>query len=207
MQIHAADMRSSRALSKRAIVQTKKMLVQVRSTSQLETRCLDKDACVFVLRGKKLAPYEKRWLTELAQQRRAVGFVWADSKEVKLSIDSMLPPAAEGEHRLVLFRRQLDSKRTQLQAKAYRGPVFDPVPVGMFLDEHLDGDTAMKQLTKKPKLIDLKGTSGSKRRPRKHKQGERNGEGQQSEPVAEDTRHAAGEEEEEDDEVVDLDDE
>lgn len=198
------------------LAQTKKTIVQVRSSAQLESRCLDRDACVLLLRGQRLEPYENQWIKTLMYMHRAVAFVWADARDLKLSIEASLPAVGAGEHRLVLFRREGDDKKTRrLTARAYRNVVFDAMPVGMFLEENLASGVTLKPLARKPTLKKRQPSGSSDSRPRRRaRQG---GDNQPEEEDEHEEDYVSGRDEaperstedqgEEEEEVLDLDDE
>lgn len=162
-QIFLDHLQSPKALAKRALAQTKKSAREVLNSAQLDLRCLQKPACVLLLRGRKYSPYEKQWLAKLQQEHRALQFAWLDATRHKLSIESLLPEFVAGEHRLVLFRRKHDPSGAKhkggvVTAKAFRN-VFDPIPVGLFLKEHASAE--LKALAKAPTISRRGAATGS----------------------------------------------
>lgn len=150
-QIFLNYLQSTKAFAKRVVEQTKKSVVEVLKSSQLESKCLHKSECVLLLRGAKWTPYERQWLDRLMKEYRKLPFVWVDSTILKLSMESALPKYKTGEHRLVLFKkiRDPDTKISTLMAKAYRS-VFDLIPVRQFLEHALSTD--LKPLAVTPTL-------------------------------------------------------
>ncbi|RLN85891.1 hypothetical protein BBJ28_00002867 [Nothophytophthora sp. Chile5] len=153
-QVFLNYLQSSKALAKHVKAQTKKTMREVQNSAQLEARCLSRATCVLFLRGQRFQPYEKQWVDKLMLQHRTLSFAWVDSTILKLSLEAMLPDVRPGEHRLVLFRRQRDPESKEkkvLTAKAFRGDVFDAMPVGMFLEDNV-GSTSLKPLAKSPTI-------------------------------------------------------
>ncbi|KAF4324247.1 hypothetical protein G195_002441 [Phytophthora kernoviae 00238/432] len=139
-QVFLNHLQSTKALAKHVKAQTKKMMKQ------------------------KFNPYEKQWIDKLMREHRTLSFAWMDSTSLKFSLEKMLPDVRRREHRMVLFRRQRDldtNKKTVLAAKAFRGVVFDAMPVGMFLDENVHSDS-LKPLSKPPKISRRKKSEASK---------------------------------------------
>lgn len=212
-QVFLNHLQSSKALAKQVVAQTKKSLQEVQSSTQLDARCLHKDACVLILRGQRFSAYEKQWLDRLMKTHRKVSFVWMDSTILKLSIESMLPKFARGDHRLVLFRRERDpetNKKTLLTARAYRNAVFDAMPVEIFVEDNLRADEQLKVLSSNPTISRRSPSKGRSRRPNRKQETGADDEGVQDEHshhgVEEEVTVEAHEVEEEE-EVLDLDDE
>ncbi|TYZ59137.1 hypothetical protein PybrP1_000062 [[Pythium] brassicae (nom. inval.)] len=164
---------SPKALAKRALAQTKKSAQEVLNSAQLDMRCLQKAACVLLLRGRKYSPYEKQWLDKLQQKHRALQFAWLDATRLALSIESLLPEFVAGEHRMVLFRRSKQRgpggakpKGGVVTAKAYRND-FDAIPVDLFLKEHAGAE--LKALAKTP-TISRRSALTAKKKTKKTKQ-------------------------------------
>lgn len=229
-QVFLDYLQSAKALAKHVKAQTKKTMKQVQNSAQLEARCLSRPSCVLLLRGQKFNSYEKQWIDKLMHQHRRLSFAWMDSTSSKLSMESMMPDARRGEHRLVLFQRRRDpqtSKKMAVAAKAYRGEGFDPVSVGMFLEENVNSES-LKALSKSPKILHRKkngkntfqsdeadtGSEGRRHARHRHRHHHREREEEKSDdhffPQHIDESEADNlplDDVEEDEEVMDLDDE
>ncbi|KAG1708373.1 hypothetical protein DVH05_025051 [Phytophthora capsici] len=155
-QVFLNHLQSAAALAKHVKTRTKKTMQQVQNSAQLEARCLSRSGCVLVLRGQRFQPHEKQWIDKLMLKHRTLSFAWIDSTSLKLTLEKMLPDARQGDHRLVLFKRQRDpdTHKKVVAAKAFRYNVFDAVSVGAFLDEN--AHAALKPLGKSPKVLHRK---------------------------------------------------
>ncbi|DBA02415.1 TPA: hypothetical protein N0F65_007234 [Lagenidium giganteum] len=158
-QVFLNHLQSSKALARQVVEQTKKTAKELLTTQQLESHCLNKNSCVLFLRGNKWSTYEKRWLDQLLQSHRLTPFVWADATIFKLSTEKALelPGYKRGEHRLVLFKRTKTGNgkdKGELTALAFRGPVFDQIPVAQFLDMHAgNSEEVLSPVAKSPTLV------------------------------------------------------
>nr|CCA17730.1 conserved hypothetical protein [Albugo laibachii Nc14]CCA18376.1 conserved hypothetical protein [Albugo laibachii Nc14] len=162
-QIFLNYLQSSKGLIKRAFKQIKKRAVQVRNASQFQSQCLEKSACVLVLRGNqgRLTAYERQWMQKVMNANRDIHFVWIDSRRIKLSLESgkgkhdnvLIPHYEEHNHRMVLFRKE--SKQVSpsgVSVKAFDN-IFDYIPVTDFIKAHVDTEVPLQALDKGPRLF------------------------------------------------------
>ncbi|KAL3668136.1 hypothetical protein V7S43_006999 [Phytophthora oleae] len=184
-QVFLNHLQSAAALAKHVKTRTKKTMQQVQNSAQLEARCLSRSSCVLVLRSHRFQPHERQWIDKLMHKHRTLSFAWIDSTSLKLMLEKMLPDARQGEHRMVLFRRQRDpdTYKKVLAAKAFRDDMFDAVSVGAFLDDNAHAE--LKPLGKSPKVLHRKKSQPSQaeqRRPkRRHRHKEREAEQEKDE--------------------------
>ncbi|KAK1939338.1 hypothetical protein P3T76_008722 [Phytophthora citrophthora] len=222
-QVFLNHLQSAAALAKHVKTRTKKTMHQVQNSAQLEARCLSRSSCVLILRGQRFQPHEKQWIDKLMLKYRTLSFAWIDSTSLKLSLEKMLPDARQGEHRLVLFRRQRDTDANKkiLAAKAFRDDMFNAVSVGTFLDENAHSE--LKPLGKSPKVLhrgkskssqpDKSGNRDQRRTRRRPRRKEREAEEEEGyyfpqhvNPDEDNERSHVLDDVEEEEDVLDLDD-
>lgn len=93
----------------------------VRTSADLESKCLALRHCVVVAHNGLMIEYEKDWLMGLAKTHRTIRFVKVNLDLLALSLEASLPAPVDEHPRLVAMKRQGDTKTGQLTAKAYTG--------------------------------------------------------------------------------------
>ena len=107
VQLQASSLKSGIVLANAIKSLLEPRTVKVESTSQLSTRCLERDYCLLLLKGGEVTQQVKGIFKELIEDfSPTVQFAHIDSSVVAMNLESSKGlEFVEGQHRLVMFRR------------------------------------------------------------------------------------------------------